>query len=43
MRKYFVIPTFFYIFVKEDSDEIDDSIDKSIELLDYLFNGLSEK
>lgn len=35
MRKYFVIPTFFYIFVKEDSDEIDDSI----ELLDWLFNG----
>lgn len=35
MRKYFVIPTFFYIFVKEEKDEIDDSI----ELLDWLFDG----
>lgn len=43
MIKYFVIPSLFYILIKEENDEIDDSIDKSIELLDYLFNGLSEK
>lgn len=35
MRKYFVIPSLFYILIKDENDEIDDSID----LLDWLFNG----
>lgn len=34
MKKYIIIPTYCYM--------LQDDVDKSLELLDWLFNGLSD-